>query len=201
MKKSTGMRGGTFNPIHNGHLTLARKAREQFALDEVLFMPCGEPYMKASQKIESGEIRAAMTALAIQNEPCFILSTVEIEHHGNTYTYETLEHLRRENPDTEYYFIIGADNLFQISHWAMPERIFANCRILAAVRDDKTVADMERQIRLLHQKYHAAIHLLQIGCIDISSSDIRQKIAKGESIDEYVPASVRSYIVEKGLYL
>ena len=83
----------------------------------------------------------------------------------------------------------------------MPERIFANCRILAAVRDDKTVADMERQIRLLHQKYHAAIHLLQIGCIDISSSDIRQKIAKGESIDEYVPASVRSYIVEKGLYL
>lgn len=201
MKKKAGIMGGTFNPIHNGHLTLARKAREQFALDEVLFMPCGEPYMKASQKIESGQVRAAMTALAIQSDPYFTLSTVEIEHHGNTYTYETLEHLRRENPDTEYYFIIGADNLFQITHWAMPERIFAGCRILAAVRDDKTVADMERQIRLLHRKYQAVIYLLKTDCMDISSSDIRRKIAAGESIDEYVPASVRSYIVEKGLYL
>ena len=201
MKKKTGIMGGTFNPIHNGHLTLARKAREQFALDEVLFMPCGEPYMKASQKIESGETRAAMTALAIQNDPYFFLSTVEIEHSGNTYTYETLEYLRKKNPDTEYYFIMGADNLFQITHWAIPERIFANCRILAAVRDDKTVQDMERQIQLLHQKYHAVIYLLKTDCMDISSSDIRRKTAAGESIDEYVPASVRSYIAEKGLYL
>lgn len=201
MKKKTGIMGGTFNPIHNGHLTLGRKAREQFQLDEVLFMPCGEPYMKASQKIASGEIRAAMTALAIQEDPHFCLSTMEIEHQGHTYTYETLERLRRENPDTEYYFIIGADNLFQIVHWAMPERIFANCCILAAVRGDKSVTDMKKQIRLLQQKYYAVIHFLKTDPIEISSSDIRRRIAEGKSIDEYVPASVRSYIVEKGLYL
>lgn len=199
--KKTGIMGGTFNPIHNGHLTLARKAREQFTLDEVLFMPCGEPYMKAAQKVESGRIRADMTALAIQDEPYFSLSTIELEHHGNTYTYETLEHLRRENPDTEYYFIIGADNLFQIAHWAFPERIFANCHVLAAVRDDKTVVDMKDQIRHLQQTYRASIYLLQTECMDISSSAIRRKIAEGESIEKYVPASVRSYIMEKGLYL
>ena len=199
--KKTGIMGGTFNPIHNGHLTLARKAREQFALEEVLFMPCGEPYMKAAQKIASGQIRADMTSLAIQNEPYFSLSTIELEHHGNTYTYETLERLKKENPDTEYYFIIGADNLFLISQWAMPERIFANCRVLAAVRDDKTVADMEEQIRYLQQEFCADIYLLKTDCMDISSSDIRRKVAEGASIEKYVPASVRSYIVEKGLYL
>lgn len=199
--KKTGIMGGTFNPIHNGHLTLARKAREQFSLDEVLFMPCGEPYMKAAQKVEAGRVRAEMTARAIQDEPYFFLSTIELEHHGNTYTYETLEYLKKENPDTEYYFIMGADNLFQITRWAMPERIFKNCRILAAVRDDKTVADMEEQIRHLQQDYRAAIYLLKTDCMDVSSSDIRRKVAEGESIDEYVPASVRSYIVEKGLYL
>lgn len=199
--RKTGIIGGTFNPIHNGHLILARKAREQFALDEVLFMPCGRPYMKAAQRVETGQVRADMTALAIQDDPYFSLSTIELERHGNTYTYETLERLKNENPDTEYYFIIGADNLFQIAQWAMPERIFANCSILAAVRDDKTVADMKKQIHWLQQKYGAVIYLLQTDCMDISSSDIRRKVAAGKSIEKDVPASVRSYIAKKGLYL
>lgn len=199
--KKTGIMGGTFNPIHNGHLTLAQKAKEQFALDEILFMPCGEPYMKAAQKVTSGQIRAAMTALAIQDTPDFVLSMIEIEHQGNTYTYETLEFLKREHPDTEYYFIMGADNLFQITKWAMPDRIFKNCRILAAVREDKTVADMEEQIRYLQQNYHAVIYLLKTDCMDVSSSDIRRKVSQGESIEEYVPVPVRNYIAEKGLYL
>lgn len=193
--------GGTFNPIHNGHLALARKAKEQFALDEILFMPCGEPYMKAAQKVEPKQIRADMTALAVQEEPYFCLSTMEIEHSGNTYTYETLERLKQENPDTEYYFILGADNLFHITKWAKPERIFANCRLLAAVRDDKTVADMEEQIAYLEQTYQAVIFLLKIDCMDISSSMIRRKVADGISIEADVPASVKAYIEEKGLYL
>ena len=87
--KKAGIMGGTFNPIHYGHLTLAKKAREQFALDEILFMPCGEPYMKAAKKVESARIRAEMTALAIQDEPYFTLSTIELTQSGNTYTYET----------------------------------------------------------------------------------------------------------------
>lgn len=192
--------GGTFNPIHNGHLALAAKALEQFMLDEVLFMPCGVPYMKAGQRIADGQTRAEMTALAIEGNPDYKLSVMEIEQQGNTYTYQTLERLRKDNPDTEYYFIMGADSLFHITDWKFPERIFANCRILAAVRDDKTSGDMAAQICALQQKYGAQIELLKISKMDISSSDIRRKAAAGQNIDGDVPESVSKYIAKKGLY-
>lgn len=198
--KKTGIMGGTFNPVHNGHLALATEALRQHDLDEVLFMPCGVPYMKAEQKVEAGQIRAEMTALAIRDIPEFHLSTIEIAQQGNTYTYKTLEYLNRTNPDTEYYFIVGADSLFHMAEWKCPERIFANCRILAAVRDDKTAADMEEQIRWLHETYHANICLLQTDRVDISSSDLRRKVRAGESIEEEVPEAVREYIERKGLY-
>ncbi len=198
--KKNGIMGGTFNPIHNGHLALAQSALEQFALDEVLFMPCGVPYMKADQHVEDGQIRAEMTALAIEGRPHFRLSLMELEQEGNTYTYQTLERLKSENPETVYYFIAGADSLFHMTKWAHPERIFADCRVLAAVRDDKTAEDMEAQIRFLEQQYNARIHLLQTEYMDISSSGIRRKVAAGESIADAVPASVRAYIDQKGLY-
>ena len=198
--KKNGIMGGTFNPIHNGHLALAQSALEQFALDEVLFMPCGVPYMKADQHVEDGQIRAEMTALAIEGRPHFRLSLMELEQEGNTYTYQTLERLKSENPETVYYFIAGADSLFHMTKWAHPERIFADCRVLAAVRDDKTAEDMEAQIRFLEQQYNARIHLLQTEYMDISSSGIRRKVAAGESIADAVPASVRAYIDQTGLY-
>lgn len=198
--KKTGIMGGTFNPIHNGHLSLAQSALEQFALDEVLFMPCGVPYMKADQHVEDGEIRAEMTALAIKDRPHFRLSFIELEQKGNTYTYQTLERLNAENPETAYYFIVGADSLFHMAEWMHPERLFAGCRILAAVRDDKTAADMEAQIRFLEQQYGAKIDLLQTDYMDISSSEIRRKIAAGEPVADAVPEAVRIYIDRKGLY-
>ena len=198
--KKTGIMGGTFNPIHNGHLMLAEKAFQQFSLDEVLFMPCGKPYMKAGQEIQPARIRAEMTALAIQDKPYFKLSTMEIEQPGNTYTYQTLERLKKENPDTEYYYIVGADSLFHMTEWRYPERIFSNCRILAAVRDDKTVDVVEEEIRQIEQTYGAVIHLLKTEHMDISSSEIRCRAASGESIENDVPESVRIYIEERGLY-
>lgn len=198
--RKVGIMGGTFNPIHNGHLTLAQEAFKQFSLDEVLFMPCGNAYMKADQDIESGQTRAEMTALAIRENPYFTLSTLEIEQPGNTYTYQTLERLKKENLDTEYYFIMGADSLFHITKWASPERIFCNCCILAAVRDDKTIADMEERIRFLKKEYDADIRLLQTSLMDISSSDIRRKTAAGQSIEGDVPEAVRIYIEKRGLY-
>ncbi len=198
--RKAGIMGGTFNPIHNGHLILATEALKQFELEEVLFMPCGVPYMKVDQKVESGQIRAEMTALAIQDIPEFRLSTIEIEQQGNTYTYETLEYLKKTNPDTEYYFIVGADSFFHMTQWKFPERIFANCCVLAAVRDDKSYADMERQMARLQKDYHADIRLLQIPCMDISSSAIRRKVSLGESVAGDVPKAVRDYIERKGLY-
>ena len=198
--KKTGIMGGTFNPIHNGHLMLAEEAFQQFSLTEVLFMPCGKPYMKAGQEIQPAQTRAEMTALAIQDKTYFKLSTVEIEQRGNTYTYKTLERLKKENSDTEYFYIVGADSLFHMTDWKSPERIFSNCRILAAIRDDKTVRDVEEQIRRLEQTYGAVIHLLKTERMDISSSEIRRKAASGESIENDVPEPVRIYIEERGLY-
>ena len=198
--RKVGIMGGTFNPVHNGHLTLAEEAFKQFSLDEVLFMPCGNAYMKADQRVESGETRAEMTALAIQDRPYFTLSTIEIERKGNTYTYQTLERLSKENPDTEYYFIVGADSLFHMTQWVFPERIFSDYCILAAIRDDKTVADMEEYIDLLSQKYNAHIYLMRTRHMLVSSSNIRRKVAAGESIEGDVPETVRLYIEKKGLY-
>lgn len=198
--KKVGIMGGTFNPIHNGHLALAGEALKQYELDEVLFMPCGVPYMKTGQRVEASTVRAEMTALAIQDIEGFTLSTIELEQPGDTYTYKTLEYLKKVNPDTEYYFIVGADSLFHMNAWKFPERIFANCCVLAAVRGDKTTEDMELQIMRLQKEYHADIRLLQITCMDISSSDIRRKVSEGKSIEHEVPEPVRHYIDEKGLY-
>ncbi len=192
--------GGTFNPIHIGHLIIAERAREQFDLEEVLFMPCGMPYMKDTSELLSSDIRAKMVSLAIKDNPFFTLSTMEIEKKGSTYTYETLEQLKSENPDTKYYFILGADSLWAISDWKEPERIFANCHILAAVRDDKSAKDMEKRIKFLKNKFGAQISLLKTGQIEVSSSDIRDSVKKELSIRYIVPKNVYEYIVENKLY-
>lgn len=198
--KKVGIMGGTFNPIHNGHLTLAEEALKQFSLDEILFMPCGKPYMKDERIVESAQTRVEMTELAIQGNPCFILSALEIEQTGNTYTYRTLEKLKRENPDTEYYYIVGADSLFHMTSWRCPDRIFRNCCVLSAIRYDKTVSDIEKEIINLKHDYDADIRLLRTEQVNISSSNIRDKIAAGESIEGDVPEPVRIYIEKKGLY-
>ena len=192
--------GGTFNPIHNGHLMIARKALEQFHLEEVIFLPCGIPYMKAGQKIAPGTVRAEMTGLAIEPYPDFTLSTYEIDQHTSTYTYVTLEAFRKAHPDTEYYFIMGADSLFHITSWKYPERIFANCVILAAVRDEKTPMEMEQQITQLTKEYDARIFLLHTDYLNISSSAIRQKLVHGEDVCDELPSNVLSYIHSHHLY-
>ena len=192
--------GGTFNPIHIGHLIIAERAREQFNLEEVLFMPCGMPYMKDTSELLPSDIRAEMVSLAIEDNPFFTLSTIEIEKEGSTYTYETLEQLRGKNPDTEYYFILGADSLWTISDWKEPKIIFANCHILAAVRDDKSAQDMNKRINFLKNKFDAKISLLKTGHIEVSSSFIRDSIKKETSIRYIVPKNVYEYIVENKLY-
>lgn len=198
--KKVGIMGGTFNPIHIGHLIIAEKAREQFALDEVLFIPCGVPYMKDVREVISSDIRVEMVSLAIKGNPFFNISTIEIEKAGSTYTYETLETLKGENPDTDYYFILGADSLWAIADWKEPERIFCNCHILAAVRGDKSREDMQAQTDSLKNKYGADISLLQTNYIGFSSSEIRALVKTGKSIRYMVTEPVYDYIVKNGLY-
>lgn len=198
--KKIGIMGGTFNPIHMGHLIIAEKAREQSGLNKILFVPSGLPYMKDCRQVLPGKIRTRMTELAIQNNPFFAVSTIEVDREGRTYTYETLETLRGQNPDTEYYFILGADSLWNIETWKYPERIFAACHILAAVRDEKSLEDMEKQSLYLKKTYHADIELLRTGHMEISSSAIRNLCKEEKSIRYLVPEAVYDYIIQNKLY-
>ena len=195
-----GIMGGTFNPIHNGHLYLAKEACKQFALGQILFIPSGTPYMKDLNEVLPGKLRAAMTTLAIQDYPQFSMSTMEIEKKGNTYTYETLETLGGIYQGAELFFILGADSLFAIEDWRCPERIFLSCRILAAIRNDISTEKIEEQASYLRQKFDADILIMQTDVIDISSSLIRERIQEGRSVKGLIPDIVYDYIFEHELY-
>lgn len=198
--KKTGVFGGTFNPIHYGHLLLAEQAREFVSLDEVVFMPSGNSYMKDSSEIAAGEHRLAMTKLALSGNPFFSLSALETERGGATYTCDTLCVLRKQNPDTQYYFILGADNLFSIEDWKNPEIILGNCYLITTVRGKKSEDDIKRQATYLEQKYDTRVILLPERKIDLSSSEIRARLQKGESVRYMIPDKVLSYIQEYKLY-
>lgn len=198
--KKTGIMGGTFNPIHFGHLAIAQKAWKQFTLDKVLFLPCGVPYMKDLKEVLPAKIRCEMTRLAIEDIPFFELSMIEAQKETNTYTCETIAALKKNDSETEYYFIVGADSLWDIEKWKSPDYIFQNCHILAARRDDKSQTDMEKQITYLKGKFGADISLLEVDPMDISSSMIRNRVRNNLSIHDLVPETVETYIYSHKLY-
>ncbi len=200
-KKKTGIMGGTFNPIHIGHLLLAENAKEAFGLDEILFVPSGLPYMKNGIEIADKWMRLEMTRLAVSDNPAFVLSSAEVEREGNSYTWETLELLREKEPETEFFFIEGADSLFAMESWKNPEIIFRDCTILAAVRDGKDDDDLREQIARLEKKYGARIGLIGMKEISFSSTDIRERIRNGRSIRYMVPDKVIEYIKKYRLYM
>ena len=200
-RKKTGIMGGTFNPIHIGHLLLAENAKEAAGLDEILFVPSGQPYMKSGMEIADKWMRLEMTRLAISDNSSFVLSSIEVEREGNSYTCETLELLRKEDPETEFFFIVGADSLFAMESWKNPEIIFSDCTILAAVRDGKDNDDLKEQIAYLGKKYEARVGLVPMREISFSSTDIRDRIRKGRSIRYMVPDQVAEYIKKYRLYM
>lgn len=197
-----GIMGGTFDPIHNGHLTIAQTAYEQFHLDEIWFMPNGNPPHKESAQIGSDAgMRAHMTALAIDGYHPFHLETYESDKETVSCSYETMEHFTKLYPENDFFFIIGADSLFNIESWVHPERLFKTCTLLAAYRDEKNSREkMTLQIDYLKEKYHASIQLLMSPLVKISSSDIRRWRREGKSIKSFVPEKVEQYITKEGLY-
>lgn len=200
-RKKIGIMGGTFNPIHVGHLILAETAREQAKLDSILFMPSGKSYMKQEIDILSAEERLKLVELSVLGNPFFEVSDLEVMREGYTYTYETLEILTTRNKDTEYYFILGADSLYSIEKWKYPERIFDNCIILVGIRSDIKKQEIEQQINKLKQLYNARIILLDFPRIEISSTEIRKKVISGLSIRYLVEDKVEEYIYQKKLYM
>lgn len=198
--KRVGIMGGTFDPIHIGHLLLAECAREEYHLDEVLFMPTGIPYMKSDNQVTSAQKRAFMVSLAIKDNPFFKLSLVEVEQAKNTYTYETLSRLHQMYENTHFFFIMGADSLFSIESWKYPQKIFGQCTILVAVRDELSSDDIANKINDLKEQQHAEIYLLPAKNIELSSTDIRERLKQNRSIRYMISDSVINYIKEQGLY-
>lgn len=201
--KRIGIMGGTFNPIHIGHLLLAEWAQEEFGLDEVWLIPTGNPYMKSPGEILPGRERLHMTELAIRGNKAMKCLDMEIKRQGPSYSYETLEALKCACPEYSFYFIVGADCLFSIEDWKCPEKIFESCTLIAAVRDGVAMEEMEEKKRELEEKFrdfHVDIRLLPFLGMPVSSTEVRRRIREGKSARYLVTDDVLAYIKEKGFY-
>lgn len=195
-----GILGGTFSPIHYGHLLLAETAYDRFGLDKVLIMPAGDPYFKDLNKIAADEHRENMTRLAIEDNPHFEFSDLELKREGKTYTVDTLSELTSQHPDNEYYFIVGSDTLYSIEKWYRPVEIFQMVKLLTSCRNIEK-EELNKQIDHLKNKFDAKIYNLYMPNIDISSTDIRDKVKHGMSVRYFTPDPVIRYIQENKLYL
>ena len=191
--------GGTFNPIHNGHLLLGEMAYEQFDLDKVLIMPAKNPYYKTISSNILEEDRVEMIRRAIADNPHFQFSDIELQREGMTYTVDTLEILTKKYPDVEFYFIMGADSLYHMETWRDCERILKLSKIVAASRDDSYSA-IDAQIEYINDKYDAEVLRLNSPNLEISSSYLRKQMKLGRSCRYLLPDSVREYIMERKLY-
>lgn len=198
--KKIGILGGTFNPVHIGHLYMAEYIRESLQLNQIVFIPTGVPYMKKATEILSGKQRLEMLELSIQKNPYFSTSDIEISREGNTYTFETLEELHKIYPDTELYFLVGADCLFTIEKWYMPHKIFENCILVAANRNDVSKSELDDKKEYLEKMFQANIILIDLPQIDISSTAIRKNLKTNKSIRYMVTDEVLDYIEKNKLY-
>lgn len=195
-----GIMGGTFDPIHIGHLLLGEFAYEQFKLDEIWFLPNGDPPHKDKKEMDTSlKHRVEMVKAAINGSDHFKLSLHEAKE-GVHYTYKTMREFHELYSGSEFYFILGADSLFSIEKWRYFKKIFPTCTILAAMRDDKDVGDMEKQISYLIETYHAKIELLKAPLLEISSTTIRERAANGLTVHYMVPDAVADYIKDYHLY-
>jgi nicotinate-nucleotide adenylyltransferase len=191
--------GGTFDPIHLGHLKVAEEVTASLTLDEVIFMPAGQPWLKADNLISPAEHRLEMIRLALAGRDNFRLSTMEIERPGPTYTVDTMAELGRQLGSEELFFILGWDNLTQLPQWHEPSRLIELCRLVAVPRVDflpPDLASLDSAIPGLSQR----VILLNAPRIDVNASEIRRMVAQGLPIRNLVPEPVERYIKEHKLY-
>lgn len=199
MRQRLGILGGTFDPIHHGHLVAAEEARHQLDLERVLFVPAGSPPHKPLQPITPAGHRLNMVELAIASNRHLAISHVDLDRSGPSYTVDTLDLLRAEwGPDALLFFIGGADLLADILTWHQPQRLIESCELAVVERPgvELDLEPLEEQLPGLT----ARIHWVRMPGLDISSRDLRARVREGRPISYLVPRAVEAYILEQGLY-
>ena len=198
-----GVLGGSFNPIHIGHLIIAEAAYESLNLDEVLFIPAKQPPHKPSEKLAPAVHRCNMVRLAIRGNDRFRISTMEIRRRSPSYSIDTITQLRRARPSADIFFIIGADTILELHTWKRIRDLATLCTFAVAVRPGFSLRRLDDLRAVLGEEAVAAMKasIIRVPPIGVSSTDIRRRIAEGRSIRYLVPAAVERYIREKGLYL
>jgi nicotinate-nucleotide adenylyltransferase len=191
-----GLMGGTFDPVHIGHLVIAEEARFEFALDRVVWLPAGDPPHKDAT-VTPAEHRYAMVVLATAEHPSFEVSRFELEREGPSYTLNTILHFRETEPEAELFFITGADAILEILTWHRHEEVVQSCEFIAVTRPGY---DLSRLTGVLPPEYMARIHTIEAPGIDVSSTSVRRRVCADEPIRYLVPDAVHAYIAKQGLY-
>jgi nicotinate-nucleotide adenylyltransferase len=192
--------GGTFDPIHFGHLVAAEMARTEFDLAKVLFIPSGNPPHKDLSKVSPAALRYEMVKRSIADNDCFLISDLELERHGPSYTVDTLRFLHKTMACDDLFFITGTDALREVFNWHYPKELFKLTQFIGVIRpgfDAKSFIEMSLGN---HPEIEGRIHLLEVPALGISSTDIRQRVAAGKSIRYLLPECVRLFIIDNNLY-
>jgi len=187
-----GVMGGTFDPIHHGHLVAASEVQSVFGLDEVVFVPTGQPWQKDDRAVSPAEHRYLMTVIATASNPRFTVSRVDVERPGLTYTIDTLRDLKAQRGDVEMFFITGADALAQILSWKDIDELWSLAHFIGVTRPGHTLSDTGLP--------EDGVSLLEVPAMAISSTDCRQRVREGEPVWYLVPDGVVQYIGKYGLY-
>ena len=196
-----GVLGGTFDPIHNGHIIVAEEVKARLNLAEVLFVPAGQPWLKQGTSVSPAEHRVEMVRLAISERPYFKLTTIEVDRSGPTYTVDTIAGLKTGlGAEDELFFILGWDSLAQLPRWKEPSRLIKMCRLVAVTRPGYQLPDL-KLLEVIIPGLSSRLILLDRPEIDISAVEIRKRVAQGLSIRHLVPGPVDEYIKEHKLYL
>ena len=198
---NVGVLGGTFDPIHWGHLVVAEEALLRLDLDRVIFMAAGQPWLREAAPGASAEHRLRMVELATASNPAFEAGDNEVRREGPTYTADTLEELSKElGPDTSLHFIIGMDALEQFHRWKDPERLLEHCRLAVVNRPGHQGVDVNQVVGRFPQA-GPGLTLVSVPRMEISSSEVRRRIREGISVRYLVPEPVEEYIRRQGLYV
>ena len=199
--KRIAVMGGTFDPIHYGHLVTAEAVRHEYKVERVIFIPTGQPSYKNAKSVTHSEHRYLMTVLATVTNPAFDVSRIEIDREGATYTIDTIKHLRNLcGAQTKIYFITGADAVLQILSWKNADELLTLCSFVAVTRPGYNPAVLREHVQRIKQKYATRLHFLEVPALAISSSDIRTRIGQNKPVRYLLPEEVERYILKSGLY-